>query len=177
MKSPHNVIADTFLRLLCSYLSSPLVGKKAANVVSNSESNNRNESSHSLLMDDRGKIDCLVSLLCLSSRKKREKVTSDMQKVFQNDIGWEQILVVISFFMIPLLNSVISISPKIWLKKALKTWEHQGHKTMVRNSCSLQLSTQKGTVTRLSTMLKTSWITLNQVIIQPTGKFHYLRTW
>ena len=44
------LIADTFSRLLCSYVSSPLVGKKAANVVSNSESNNRNESSHSLLM-------------------------------------------------------------------------------------------------------------------------------
>jgi hypothetical protein len=47
---------------------------------------------------------------------------------------------------------------------------------MMRNSCGLQLSTQSGIVTRLSTMLKTSYFTLNQVIIQPTGKFHYLRT-
>jgi hypothetical protein len=52
-EGPHNVIADTFSRHLCSNVSSPLVGKKAANVFSNSESNNRIESSHSLLMDDR----------------------------------------------------------------------------------------------------------------------------
>jgi hypothetical protein len=45
---PRNVIADTFSRLLRSNVSSPLVGKKTANVVSNSnsESNNRNESSY-----------------------------------------------------------------------------------------------------------------------------------
>ena len=48
-----NVITDTFSWLLHSYVNSPLVGKKAANVVSNSESNSRNESSHSSLMDDR----------------------------------------------------------------------------------------------------------------------------
>jgi hypothetical protein len=66
-----NVIADTFSRLLCSYVSSPLVGKKAANVVSNSESNSRNESSHSLLMDDGDIVDCLMNLPCLPSRKKR----------------------------------------------------------------------------------------------------------
>jgi hypothetical protein len=35
-----------FSRLSHSNVSSPLVGKKAANVVRNSESNNRNESSH-----------------------------------------------------------------------------------------------------------------------------------
>jgi hypothetical protein len=40
------VITDTFSRLLHSNVSSPLVGKKAANVVSNSKSNNRNESSY-----------------------------------------------------------------------------------------------------------------------------------
>jgi hypothetical protein len=47
VEGPQNVIADTFSRLLCSNMSSTLVGKKAANVVSNSESNNKNESSHS----------------------------------------------------------------------------------------------------------------------------------
>jgi hypothetical protein len=47
VEGPHNRIADTFSRLSNSYMSSPLVGKKAANVVSNSESNNRNESSYS----------------------------------------------------------------------------------------------------------------------------------
>ncbi len=35
VEGPHNLIADTFSRLLHSYMSSPLVGKKAANVVSN----------------------------------------------------------------------------------------------------------------------------------------------
>jgi hypothetical protein len=87
VKGPHNVITDTFSRLLHSYVSSPLVGKKAANVGSNSESNNRNESSHSLLMDDRDIIDCLMNLPCLYSRKKTEKVTNEIQKVFRNDIG------------------------------------------------------------------------------------------
>jgi hypothetical protein len=47
-----NMIEDTFSRLLHKDMSSPLVGKKATNVVSNSESNRRNEPSHSLLMDD-----------------------------------------------------------------------------------------------------------------------------
>jgi hypothetical protein len=82
VEGPHNVITDTFSRLLHSYVSSPLVGKKAANVVSNSESNNRNEPSHSLLMDDRDIIDCLMNLPCLYSRKKKEKETNKMQKVF-----------------------------------------------------------------------------------------------
>jgi hypothetical protein len=53
VEGPCNVIADSFSRFLLSNVRSPLVGKKATNVVSNSESNNRNESSHSLLMDDR----------------------------------------------------------------------------------------------------------------------------
>jgi hypothetical protein len=46
VEGPCNVIADTFSRLSHSNVSSPLVGKKANNVVSNSESNNRNESSY-----------------------------------------------------------------------------------------------------------------------------------
>ncbi len=58
--------------------NTPLVGKKAANVVSNSESNNRNESSHSSFVDDRDIIDCLMNLPCLYSRKKKETVTNEM---------------------------------------------------------------------------------------------------
>jgi hypothetical protein len=46
VEGPHNVIADTFSWLLRSNLSAPVVRNKAANVVSNSESNNRNESSY-----------------------------------------------------------------------------------------------------------------------------------
>jgi hypothetical protein len=73
VEGPRNVIADTFSRLLHSYMSSLLVGKKAANVVSDSESNNRDGSSHSLLIDDRDTIDCLMNLPCLYSRKKKKK--------------------------------------------------------------------------------------------------------
>ncbi len=47
LEGPCNVIADTFSRLSHSYMSSPLVRKKATNVVSDSESNNRNESPYS----------------------------------------------------------------------------------------------------------------------------------
>jgi len=66
---PCNVIADTFSRLLHSDMSSPLVEKKASYVDSNSESGNRNESSHSLIMDDRDITDCLMNLPCSPSRK------------------------------------------------------------------------------------------------------------
>jgi hypothetical protein len=87
VEGPRNVITYTFSRFLHSYVSSPFMGKKAANDASDSESNNRNESSHSLLMDDRDIIDCLLNLPYLSSLKKKEKETNKMQKVFQNVIG------------------------------------------------------------------------------------------
>jgi hypothetical protein len=72
VEGPRNVIADTFSRFLRSDVNSPLVGKKAAYVDSNSESGSRNESSHSLLMEDRDMSDCLVNLPCVPSRKKKE---------------------------------------------------------------------------------------------------------
>jgi hypothetical protein len=72
VEGPRNVIADTFSRLLRSDVSSPLVGKKATYVDSKSESGNRNESSHSLLMDDRDITGCLMNLPCFPSRKKKE---------------------------------------------------------------------------------------------------------
>jgi hypothetical protein len=81
VECPRNVIADTFSRHSCSNASLPLVGKQAANVVSNSESNNRNESSHSLIMDDKDIIDCLMTLPCVPSRKKKERSLRKMQKV------------------------------------------------------------------------------------------------
>ncbi len=77
MESPRNVIAGRFSRLLHSNVSSLLVGKKAADVVSDSKSDNRNQSPHS-----RDITDCLMNLPCLSSRKKKEKETIKMQKVF-----------------------------------------------------------------------------------------------
>ncbi len=166
-----------FLKAFAQYVSSPLVGKKAANVVSHSESKNRSESSHLLLMDERDIIDCLLSHPCLSSRKKKEKETNEIQKVFWNGIGWEQILVVISFSWFH-CQTVLSQSPWrfVW-RQAFRSGEYQRHKTMMKNSRSLLLCTQSGTVTRLAMMLKTSCVILNQVIIQPTGKLHYLRTW
>jgi hypothetical protein len=176
-EGPRNVITDTFSRFTHSYVSSLLVWKKAANVVSDSESNHRNESSHSLLMDDRDIIDCLLNLPCLSSRKKKEKETNKMQKVFRNDIVWEQILIIISFSWFH-CQTVLSQSPwRFGWRQPLRYREYQRHKTMMRNSCSLLLCTQIGTVTRLLMMLKTSCVILSLVIFQPTGKLHYLRTW
>jgi hypothetical protein len=49
------------------------VGKKAANVVSNSERDNKHDSSYSSLLDDITIIDCLLNLSCISSNKRRKK--------------------------------------------------------------------------------------------------------
>jgi hypothetical protein len=46
VEGPCNMITDTSSRFFHSNMSSPLVGEKATNVVSNSESINRNESSY-----------------------------------------------------------------------------------------------------------------------------------
>ncbi len=59
--------------------SSPLVGKKAANVISNYESDNNNESFYSPIIDDKEILDCLLSLPCISSNKKQKR-TNDKQK-------------------------------------------------------------------------------------------------
>ncbi len=56
------VIADTFSRLSRNDVSLPLVGKKAANVVSNSESDNEYDSLYLSLLDDREMLDCLLNL-------------------------------------------------------------------------------------------------------------------
>ncbi len=81
------MIPDTFSRLLRSYVSSPLVGKKAAYVDSNSESGNKNESSYSLLMDDRDITDCLMNLPCFLSRKKKGGRPTKCKKCSKNNIG------------------------------------------------------------------------------------------
>ena len=73
VEGPCNVIADTFSRLSRNDESSPLVGKKAANVVSNSESDNEYDSLYSSLLDDREILDCLLNLPCISSNKKRKR--------------------------------------------------------------------------------------------------------
>jgi hypothetical protein len=77
-----DVAGPRFSRLSCSYVSSPLVVEKAAYVGSNSESNNRNESSHSLLMDDKDIVDCLMNLPCFPSRKKKDRRPMKHRKCF-----------------------------------------------------------------------------------------------
>jgi hypothetical protein len=84
VEGPCNVIADTLSRLLRNNVSSPLVGKKAAKVVSNSESNNRNESSHTSPLDDKDIIDCLMNLPLF--QKEKQKEIKNMQKVLYSYI-------------------------------------------------------------------------------------------
>ena len=86
IEGPHNVIADTFSRLSHNDVSSPLVGKKAVNVVSNSESDNKHDSSYSSLLDDRTIIDCLLNLLCISSNKRRRKRDVNHSKTSNSSI-------------------------------------------------------------------------------------------
>jgi hypothetical protein len=111
----HYVKGPRFSRFLHSNVSSPLVGKKAANVVRNSESNHINESSDSLLMDNGDIVDCLMNLPCLPSRKKKDKRPTKCRKCRINKTNPGCHLT----SMIPLQNSVISISLKTWLKTTL----------------------------------------------------------
>jgi hypothetical protein len=78
-KGELTAVADTFSRLSRNDVSSPLVGKKAANVVSNSKSDNDYDSLYSSLLDDREILDCLLNPPCISSNKKRKRI-DDKQK-------------------------------------------------------------------------------------------------
>ena len=49
------------------------MGKKVANVISNTESDNDNESLYSSIIDDKDILDCLLSLSCISSNRKQKK--------------------------------------------------------------------------------------------------------
>ncbi len=73
IEGPRIVIADTFSRLSHNDESSPLVGKKAANVISDSKSDNGNESLYSSIIDDKVILDCLLSLPCISSNKEQKR--------------------------------------------------------------------------------------------------------
>ncbi len=64
VEGPRNVIADTFSRLLRRNVSSPLVGKKAANFLSDSESNNKNESSYPEWHSCKTSINNVEDILC-----------------------------------------------------------------------------------------------------------------
>jgi hypothetical protein len=75
-----NVEGPCFSRLLHSEVSSPIVWKKAANVVGNSERNNRNESSHSWLMNDGDIVACLMNIPYHSSRNKKDRRPMEHRK-------------------------------------------------------------------------------------------------
>jgi hypothetical protein len=86
IEGPRNVIADTFSRLSRNDVSSPLVGKKAANDVNNSESDNKHDSLFSSLLEDRTIIDCLLNLSCISSNKRRKKRDVNHSKTSNSSI-------------------------------------------------------------------------------------------
>jgi hypothetical protein len=66
------------------------VGKKAANVVSNSESDNEYDSLYSSLLDDREILDCLLNLPCISSNKKRKRIEDKQKNRLQKDTAEEE---------------------------------------------------------------------------------------
>ncbi len=69
IEGPHNVIVDTFSRLLRKDVPSILVGKKAAQVVSNSEL----ELLYLSLIDDEEILQCFLNLPCCFLNKEKEK--------------------------------------------------------------------------------------------------------
>jgi hypothetical protein len=82
MEGPLNVIADTLSRLSRNDIdieSSALVGKKAASVVSDSES----MAGHSSLIDDREILECLLKLPCLHLKKNESKGPKKRRKLEQ----------------------------------------------------------------------------------------------
>ena len=75
-----NVIADTLSRLSRNDIdidSSALVGKKAASVVSDSES----MAGHSSLIDDREIFECLLNLPCLHLKRNESKRPKKRRKL------------------------------------------------------------------------------------------------
>ena len=83
MEGPLNVIADTLSRLSRIDInndSSALVGKKAASVVSNSES----IAGQSSLIDDREILECFLNLPCLHLKKKESKRPKKRRKSEQD---------------------------------------------------------------------------------------------
>jgi hypothetical protein len=78
VEGPLNIIADTLSRLSHNdNNSSALVGKKAASVVSDSEST----AEYSSLIDEREILECLLNLLCLHSKMKESKRPKKWKKL------------------------------------------------------------------------------------------------
>ncbi len=78
IESPCIFIADTFSRLLHKDVPSALVGKKAVNIVSDSEL----ESLYSSLIDDKEKLQCFSNLPCCSKNKEKEKRPTKCRKSY-----------------------------------------------------------------------------------------------
>ncbi len=170
MWKDHLMLLDTFSRLLYNDVSSPLLGKKAANIVSNSESDNEYDSVYLSLLDDREILDCPLNFPCFSSNKKRKRKTHNRKKHWYKSASS-------SSESLSLLSNVIWISLKTWLKTTLSIWRtSRENKIIMTDSHSQQLNIQLGIVARLLTILKTSYVTLNQVTMQPIGELHFLKT-
>ncbi len=115
-------IADTFSKLSHNDESSPLLGKKAANVINNSGSDNDNELLNSSIINDKEILDCLINLPCISSNKKGKKTHTKHSKIHDRKIssdGNKPLLLSSSsdetfIFAIPLLSNVFAISLKTW---------------------------------------------------------------
>jgi hypothetical protein len=69
IEGPHNVNADTFSRLLHKDVPSPMVGKKAAHIVSNSEL----VSLYLSLIDDKEILQCFLNLPCCFNKEKEKR--------------------------------------------------------------------------------------------------------
>jgi hypothetical protein len=113
LEGPPHVIADTFSMLLRIYVISPLVGKKATNVVIDSERDNKDNSLCSSMIDDRDIIDCLLNLLCFPPHKEKKKRHPKCSKI--SDRGNKSAL-------LPSASDegiIISISLKTWSKTTL----------------------------------------------------------
>ena len=65
------------------------MGKKAANDISNSESDNDNESLYLSIIDDKEILNCLLSLPCISSTKKQKKRHPKRSRIHHDtDTSW-----------------------------------------------------------------------------------------
>jgi hypothetical protein len=76
IEDPQNVIADTFSRFSCKDMPSPLVGKKAAHVVSDSEL----ESLYLFLIDDEEILQCFLNFPCCLLNNEKEKRSKKCRK-------------------------------------------------------------------------------------------------
>ncbi len=145
------------------------MGKKAANIVSNSKSDNRSESSHSSLKHDRDITDCLMNLPRFPSRKKKEGKPTKRRKYFGTMPSHIYASTVEQCYL-NLPEDMVEDNPLDLenIKERQDTDEKLMQLTVKYPECYSRKNP--------STISATSCVTPNQVIIQPTGKLHYLKT-